>query len=187
MTDKPHILSRGRFLSLARRANWEYATREQATGVVAVVPITDDGKLLLVEQFRPPVGARVLEIPAGLVGDHADHALEVEETAARRELLEETGHEADEWTLLVKGPTSPGICDEVMAVFLARKLRRVGEVMGDGNEEITLHAVALSELHEWLRDAERRGLLVDVKMFSGLHLAARLDERIRGALFRSGR
>lgn len=183
MTDKPHILSRGRFLSLAKRDNWEYATRENATGVVAVVPITDAMELLVVEQHRPPVGGRVLEIPAGLVGDHSEHASEVDETAARRELLEETGHEADRWTLLTRGPTSPGICDEVMSIFLARGLRRVGEALGDGHEQIVLHAVPLSRLHEWIERETRGGKMVDVKLYSGLLLASRIDAGVRGALY----
>lgn len=180
---KPTVMASGRFLSLVEREGWEYATRLNSTGVVAVVPITDDGKILLVEQYRPPVGKRVIEIPAGLVGDHGDHADETDETAARRELLEETGHEADEWTRLASGPTSPGICDEVMSLFLARRLRRVGEALGDGNEEIVLHEVKLAEVHQWLDRAIEDGMMVDVKVFAGLHLAARAWPEIAGAVY----
>lgn len=177
------LVARGKFLSLVRRDNWEYVTRENASGVVAVVPITDAMELLVVEQHRPPVGGRVLEIPAGLVGDHSEHAGEADEVAARRELVEETGHEADRWTLLTRGPTSPGICDEVMSIFLARGLRRVGEALGDGHEQIVLHAVPLVGLHEWIERKTRGGKMVDVKLYSGLLLAARVDESVRGALY----
>jgi ADP-ribose pyrophosphatase len=178
----PTIICAGRFLSLAKRDNWEYATRANAAGVIAVVPITGDHRILLVEQFRAPVGARVIEIPAGLVGDHADHTGEPHETAARRELLEETGHEADRWTMLASGPTSPGMCDEVMTLYLAQGLRRIGEPLGDGHEQITLHAVPLAELHEWLDAATARGLMVDIKLYSGVHLAARHDPEVLQSL-----
>ncbi|MEL6797861.1 MAG: DNA mismatch repair protein MutT, partial [Planctomycetota bacterium] len=62
-------MATGRFLSLVSRNGWEFATRVNARGVVAVVATTEANELVLVEQFRPPVGRSVIEIPAGLVGD----------------------------------------------------------------------------------------------------------------------
>jgi nicotinamidase/pyrazinamidase len=166
------VLGQGKFLRLERQGKWEFATRAHGPSVVAVVPITDDGKVLLVEQFRAPLGLKCIEIPAGLVGDHEVHSGEEEEVAARRELMEETGHEASEWTLLGRGPTTPGLSDEVMAIFLARGLKRMGPVLGDGHEEITLHEVEIGKLRGWLREMEAAGRMIDVKVYSGLFLAA---------------
>ena len=182
-TTPPQILASGRFLSLVKRGTWEYATRATSPDVVAIVPITDDGRILLVEQFRPPIGAKVIEIPAGLVGDHEHHVGETAETAARRELLEETGHQAASWSLLAAGPTSPGICDEVMSLFLATDLRRVGPAHGDGNEQIELHEVHLRDLHPWLAGRAGGGTVIDIKIFSGLYLAARANPGLRAALY----
>jgi hypothetical protein len=63
---------KGRFLGLKERDHWEYAYRTNASGVVVLVPVTDAGELVLVEQYRIPVKSRVLELPAGLVGDNGD-------------------------------------------------------------------------------------------------------------------
>ena len=65
--------------------------------MVAIIAVTDEDKLLLVEQHRPPVNQTVLELPAGLVGDLSDHPMEDLEQAAQRELLEETGYRAKRW------------------------------------------------------------------------------------------
>ena len=63
---------RGRYLSLLERDGWEFASRCNASGVVVLIAITDAGELLLIEQYRKPVQAPVVELPAGLVGDAAD-------------------------------------------------------------------------------------------------------------------
>ena len=90
----------GRFLSLVSQNGWEFATRVGSTGVVAIIACTDDDEVLLVEQFRPPVGRNVVEIPAGLAGDITGSESEAFEEAARRELLEETGYGGGEWHYL---------------------------------------------------------------------------------------
>ena len=68
-TMKTKMLSEGSFLGLYARGHWEYASRTNCSGAVGILPITDDGELILVEQFRIPLQARVIEIPAGLAGD----------------------------------------------------------------------------------------------------------------------
>jgi nicotinamidase/pyrazinamidase len=178
----PDLIGAGRFLKLVRRGKWEFVMRTHGPNVVAVVPITDDGRILLVEQFRTSLGVNCIEIPAGLVGDHTDHSGELEEIAARRELLEETGYDAGEWTLLSRGPTTPGLSDEVIAVYLARRLRRVGPVLGDGDESITLHEIELKDLLAWLKDAAAMGKVIDIKLYSGLFLAAENCANIKGVL-----
>lgn len=163
-------LGRGRFLRLVANDGWEYCERVNATGVVVVVPVTDDGELVLTEQFRPAVGATVIDLPAGLAGDGADIKSEPLSAAARRELVEEVGYDADEIVELAAGPTSAGLTSEVVTFFAARKLKQVSNGGGDANENITVHRVALDELKPWLDGRESRGCLIDPKIFAGLWL-----------------
>ena len=88
------VLHRGMHLTMVRRGTWEYVTRPGVTGIVGILAVTTEGRLLLVEQYRPPVGKRVIEIPAGLAGDGSNVAGEELATAARGELEEETGYRA---------------------------------------------------------------------------------------------
>ena len=86
--DGVEVLGRGRFLRLVRRRDWEMVERAGVREIVVLVAVTPAGELLLVEQYREPVAATVIELPAGLVGDEPGREGEVMEEAARRELLE---------------------------------------------------------------------------------------------------
>ena len=83
-------------------------------------PLTDDERLVLVEQYRIPVHCRVLDLPAGLVGDDPGAAGEAMIDAARRELFEETGYEAADWRFALSGPASPGLATEIYSLFVVR-------------------------------------------------------------------
>lgn len=174
MNDKEHtdpeltVHASGRYLRLLERDNWEYASRANARGVVVLVPLTDDDHLLLVEQYRTPVQARVIELPAGLIGDVDDRG-ESLFTAARRELLEETGYQAEAWSVLLECPSSAGMSDEIITFVLARELRKAGPGGGDASEDIQLHKVPLSEVDSWMRDRVSAGMLVDPKIYSALY------------------
>ncbi|MCA9270617.1 MAG: NUDIX hydrolase [Planctomycetales bacterium] len=152
---------------------WEFATRTSASAAVAVVPVTSDRELILVEQFRIPVGKPVIEFPAGLVGD--DGQAEDLAAAARRELEEETGYRAGAMTLAESGPSSAGLADEVVSIFLARDLTAVSTGGGVDGEEIVVHVVPLAEIDAWLAAQQRRGCLVDNRVFAGLYLLARAE------------
>jgi ADP-ribose pyrophosphatase len=104
----PIVLAEGKYLRFMQRAGWEYAERRGVTGIVGIVAVTDEGKLLLVEQYRLPLDKRVIELPAGLVGDEAGKERESLLAAANRELQEETGYHAGNLVLLASGPTSAG-------------------------------------------------------------------------------
>ena len=164
------ILAEGQYLRLVARAHWEYAERTTATGAVTIVAITDSRRLLLVEQFRIPLGANVIELPAGLAGDVVTAEPESLATTAQRELLEETGYEAAEMRLLTAGPTSAGLSSEVITFFHATGLRKVNAGGGDPHEQITVHERPLDTLDDWLREQAARGTLVDPKIFAGLYL-----------------
>jgi ADP-ribose pyrophosphatase len=160
----PLPLARGRHLALVRRGTWEYATRPGIAEVVLVVAVTAAGELVLVEQHRPPLGRPVLELPAGLAGDREDDPGETVLAAAARELEEETGFRAAALRVIARGPTSPGVTDEVMSVVRATGLERVGPGGGDASESITVHLVPLAELDEHLARFERTGGAVDLKV-----------------------
>ena len=163
----------GKFIRLVQQGTWEFARRQNTSGIVGIVAVTDDGKLLLVEQFRPPVGCAVIELPAGLAGDVAGQETEELASAARRELLEETGYEAREMTAVAAGPPSAGLSDEVITLFVARGLTKTGEGAGDGSEQITLHEVPVGEVHAFVDRKARDGCLVDLKVFAGLYFVQR--------------
>ena len=151
----------------------EYAKRKGVSGIVGIVAVTNDRKLVLVEQERAPVGKRVIELPAGLAGDSSGHEREDLADAARRELLEETGYEAADLRRVAEGAASAGMTDEVITLFVARGLRKTGEGKGDGSEDLTLHEVPLDKAATWLDERTRQGKLIDLKVYAGLYFAGR--------------
>ncbi|MFO1462384.1 MAG: NUDIX hydrolase [bacterium] len=162
------VLYRGKYLQLCRSEHWEWVERVNCSGVVMMVARTPQGKVLLVEQYRIPLGKAVIEFPAGLVGDRCGAGEELLE-AARRELLEETGYEAERWTRLGEGPPSAGLSPETITIFLAEGLRKVGEGGGDDTEEIRVHEVPMEEIDAWLEQRRAEGLAIDPKVYAGLY------------------
>ena len=171
------VLCSARFLTLVREGHWEYAERLNATGAAIIVAVTPEDKLLLVEQYRIPVHARTIELPAGIMGDEPGQGDEAHADAARRELLEETGYAAERLEVLTAGPSSSGLASEVVTLFLASGLRREHAGGGVGHEDITVHEVALDEVHAWLEARGRSGLLVDPKVYAGLYWLQHRDLR----------
>lgn len=166
--DERSTVHRGRHLSMRSVGGWEYAARNTARPAVGIVAITDSGDVLLVEQHRPPVGKKVIELPAGLSGDIAGKEDEALVEAAKRELLEETGFIASRWTELLSGYSSPGLTDESITLFLAEGLEQDGPGGGDESEDITVHGVPLDEVLSWLR---QRQTTADLKLLAGLFAA----------------
>jgi ADP-ribose pyrophosphatase len=163
------VLATGRFLRLVAVNGWEYVERVNVTGVVGIVAVTDSRKMLLVEQYRPPLGKRAIELPAGLAGDVSGSETEELADAVRRELLEETGYEASDCESLTEGPSSAGLTNEVIHFFRAMGLKKTGDGGGDHSEDIVVHEVPLESVDAWLRRQARRGLAIDPKIYAGLY------------------
>ncbi len=140
--------------------SWEAFERVNCDGVIGIVPITDAGEVLLIRQFRPPVSGKVVELPAGLVD-----AGESFEAAARRELVEETGYEANEMRFLMEGPMSSGASAEVLTVFVATGLRHVGIGRRDETEDIEVLAVQLADVPMRLKELHAGGDHIDLKLY----------------------
>jgi len=161
----------GKFIRLSKIGHWEFAERNNASGAVVIVAITNQGKLLLTEQYRVPVHASVIELPAGLVGDIPGEEDEAWELAAQRELLEETGYAAKRMKHLTSGPVSAGFGNETLSMFLAKGIVKTEAGGGVEGENIVVHEVALDRVPAWLRKKQRAGVLVDPKVYAGLYFA----------------
>lgn len=166
--NEDHVHFKGRYLSLLERDNWEFASRSNASSVVVLIPVTNEGEIVLVEQHRRPVNARVIELPAGLVGDHVDPDESIIE-AAGRELEEETGFLASELELLMECPSSAGMTDEIISFVMARGLKRIGPGGGDDSEDIEVHIIALGEVDDWLGRQQAAGKPLDPKIYAALY------------------
>lgn len=165
-------MAEGKFLRLLQENGWEYADRVRGNGVVAIIALTEQDELVLTEQYRLPVRCRVVDLPAGLVGDIAGEEEERFEQAARRELLEETGFQGEAFEYLFTGPSSAGMSTELVAFYLTRNAHRVEAGGGDETEEIEVHAVGRDEIGRWLRDRIGAGHLIDPKVYAALGVLA---------------
>lgn len=168
-------LFEGEHLVFKRRKGWEYVEHRTAKESVMVFARTPEGDVVLVEEFRPAVDAAVICLPAGLVGDEGP---EDAESAARRELSEETGYEADALELLGRGPGSAGMSSEIVNFYVAPRVRRGGPQGDRESREIRVHVVPIGELAAWAREREAAGVLIDPKVWAGLCLA-RLAGEVR--------
>jgi ADP-ribose pyrophosphatase len=167
MGDERRTLYEGDWLRLVRIGHWESCERTHGQGMaVIVIAATPADEVLFVEQYRVPLGARTIEMPAGLVGD--DHDEDTLEAAARRELVEETGWEPGEVDVLLIGPTSSGMSNERIAFVRARNLRKVGDGGGVDNEDIVVHAVPRLDAPAWLMRKQAEGYELDLKLWAGL-------------------
>lgn len=145
--------------------------RVNCTGIVSIVPVTADADILLVRQFRPVLGSCVVEFPAGL--NNRNESLQ---DAARRELIEETGYNAEEFIFLAEGPISSGLSTEVLTVFLARNITPATELLKqqyppDESENIEIIKMPLSAMYERLHYFQAKGDFVDLKIYGLAELA----------------
>lgn len=167
------MLFNGRWLNLRRRDGWEFVERTNPQGAVIVVAITDADELIFVEQYRPPISARTIEMPAGLIGDEDGTEHDDAVITAHRELIEETGFEAARIDYVTGGPVSSGMSTEVAHFVRATGLSRVSAGGGVGSEDIRVHLVPRSEAAAWLVQKSAAGFPLDPKLWAGLYFAER--------------
>jgi ADP-ribose pyrophosphatase len=153
----------GEFLKLQRDTvrlpDGKETTREyiKHPGAVVIIPILDDGSILLERQFRYPVNHVVIEFPAGKI-DPGEASLE----CAKRELLEETGYTANDWQFVCTIHNAIAYSDEHLDIFLARGLK-AGQSRPDEGEFLETFTASIDEMLAWIRD----GKITDVKTVIG--------------------
>ena len=180
---KKTTLFEGKYKRFVSKDGWEYIERVNCCGIVSIMPVTDDGKIVFVEQLRVPIGKRVIEFPAGLAeGANTEKREELLQDAARRELIEETGYDAEELICYGEGPISSSSSDDIIVLYFARGLKKVGSGGGDATESIVVHLVNIAEVDQWLDQKKKEGLLVDPKVFGGLYY---LKHKIHNAIRKS--
>jgi ADP-ribose pyrophosphatase len=157
----PDIVWQGKFITVRKWANWEYVGRARGIGAAVIVAVDGDS-VLLVEQYRVPLGRNCLELPAGLIGDETEG--EAVEIAAARELEEETGYRADRVSVIGEFASSPGMVSETFTLVRAEGLTRVGAGGGVEGEGIVVHRVALDRLPAFIADKRAAGVAIDVKL-----------------------
>ncbi len=171
MTDKKTLYA-GDWLTLEKRGTFEFITRNSGMEAAIITAVNDEGKLILVEQYRASLNANTLELPAGLIGDEAAFKGEGAEAAAMRELLEETGYQAERMERITHGPISSGMSNEMMHFFVAHHIKKIAEGGGDETENITVHEVSVENVTTTLNEMQQRGIHIDPKIFIGLYAIA---------------
>lgn len=151
----------GRFIEAKRKGRWEFVGRTRGIGAAVIVALDGD-HVLLVEQYRVPLGANCLELPAGLVGDN--EAGETVESSAARELEEETGYRPARIEVIGRFASSPGMVSETFTLVKAHGLTRTGEGGGVDGEGITVHRVKLTEVAAFIAAKRAEGCVMDVKL-----------------------
>lgn len=154
----------GRFIAAKTRGRWEYVSRARGIKAAVILAITPEDEVVLVEQFRIPLGKPCVELPAGLIGDDDGGEGELAATAAIRELEEETGYRAGRMEDLGEYYSSPGMVSESFTLFRAYDLERVGTGGGVEGEGITVLHVPRRELPQFLDAKRAAGYGIDVRL-----------------------
>lgn len=160
---KPEIMWQGQYITVRRWGTWEYVGRARGIHAAVILAIVDND-VLLVEQHRVPLGGPCLELPAGLVGDNDEN--EQVETAAARELEEETGYRAATIEIIGRFASSPGMVSETFSLVRATGLTKVGDGGGEPGENITVHRVPLPQVPAFVAAKRAQGVFMDVKLLT---------------------
>ena len=172
-SDTPRTLHDGQFLKLLRDGRWEYVKRQRASGAGFIVAVTEAHELILVEQYRVPLRKRVIELPAGIIGDGEMTQDESAATSALRELEEETGYSGTATRALCHGPVAAGMTDEIGYFTQVTGLHRVSQGGGVEGEDIAVHVIPIAGIEAWLDAQAARGVLIDSRIFVALYFAGR--------------
>lgn len=160
--DRPaETMWEGRFITAKRRGKWEYVSRSRGIKAAVILAI-DDGHILLVEQYRVPLGKICIELPAGLIGDDSEGEDPIQ--AAGRELEEETGYRAARLENLGEFYSSPGMVSESFILVRAHDLVKIGDGGGVDGEDITVHRIRCDRVPAFLDGKRKSGCALDVRM-----------------------
>ena len=155
------VMWQGKFVRAIKRGRWEYVSRCGSVNAVVIVA-EHEGKIILIDQYRVPVGKRCVELPAGLVGDEDPNAT-VEETAIK-ELEEETGYTADRIEVIGEFQSSPGLLTESFTLVRAHGVRKIGDGGGTEDEDINVHLVAREDVPDFIAGRRAEGMAIDIKV-----------------------
>ena len=159
----PEIMWQGKSITVRKWGTWEYVGRSRGIHAAVILAIIE-GDVLLVEQYRVPLGGPCLELPAGLVGDETYG--EAVEGAAARELEEETGYRPERIEIIGRFASSPGMVSETFSLVRAHGLTKVGDGGGAPGENITVHRVPLSQVSAFVAAKRAQGMFMDVKLLT---------------------
>ena len=157
------VVWQGRFITAKTKGRWEFVSRSRGIRA-AVILAVEHGHVILVEQYRVPLGRPCIELPAGLVGDDDSAPGEDALAAAGRELEEETGYRAATLEDCGEFYSSPGMVSESFQLVRARGLVKVGPGGGVEGENIVTHRVALDALPAFLAAQRQAGKAIDVRL-----------------------
>ena len=161
MSEPEEIVWQGRYLAAKRKGKWEYVSRTRGISAAVILAIVE-GDVLLVQQHRAALDAQCLELPAGLIGDEEEG--EAVETAARRELEEETGYRAERIVELGRFHASPGMSSEGFTLVRAEGLARIDAGGGTESEDIEVFRIPLAEVPAFVERKRADGVAIDVKL-----------------------
>jgi ADP-ribose pyrophosphatase len=162
-SDEERIVWQGKFVTAKVRGKWEYVSRARGIRAAVILAVDAEDHVILVEQFRVPLGKVCVELPAGLIGD-GDDVGEAAELAGARELEEETGYAAARMETIGEFYSSPGMVTESFTLLRAHGLTKVGPGGGTPGENITVHRVPLAGLEAFVADRRALGDAIDVKI-----------------------
>ena len=166
--DAPEEIAwQGKWITTKKRGRWEYVSRAGNIRAAAILAV-EDGEILLVEQYRVPLGQRCLELPAGLIGDDDGGEDDDPLSAAKRELEEETGYRAEHWEEVGEFFSSPGMTSESFTLLKASGLTKVGPGGGVDGEDIVVHRVKLADLPQTIADFRRGDVAIDTRILLAL-------------------
>lgn len=161
--DKPaETVWEGRFIKAITQGQWEYVARARGIEAAVILALDSRDRVILVEQYRVPLGRRCLELPAGLVGD--EEAGEPVAAAAARELEEETGYRPARVEELGFFHASPGMVTEGFTLVRAWDVEKVSDGGGADDEDIEVHLVPRHEIAAFVAAKRAAGVAIDVKM-----------------------
>ena len=160
------VVWQGKYITARKQGRWEYVSRARGIRAAVILAIDEDDHVLLVEQYRVPLGRKCIELPAGLIGDDDGGADEEPAAAAARELEEETGYRAERMDVVGEFNSSPGMVSESFSLLRAHGLTKVGDGGGTESEDITVHRVPLCNIAEAIDAWRAQGLAIDVRMLA---------------------